>query len=213
MNNETVNNTASKEKGLFIVISAPSGAGKTSICRKLLERWQNLKFSVSYTTRAPRPDEKDGEGYHFISDAAFREKIVQNEFAEWVENYGYLYGTSKMTMDSFLEKGCDLLIDVEPRGAKNLKFFFPGGIFVFIFPPSWEELENRLIKRGFEGKEAMRERLRKAREDCADVCWYDYVVFNDQLPEAVDQLSAIYMAEKSRRERLQKRIDDLLSCR
>lgn len=203
---------ANKERGLFIVISAPSGAGKTSICRKLLERLPNLSFSVSYTTRVPRPDEKDGEGYHFISDAAFREKIAQGEFAEWVENYGCLYGTSKITMESFLERGCDLLIDVEPRGAKSLKKNFPGGIFVFILPPSWEELEKRMIKRGFEGEEAMRERLQKARAECREVCWYDYVLFNDQLSEAVDQLNAIYVAEKSRRERLQGRIEDLISC-
>ena len=213
MNNEIVNSTANKERGLFIVISAPSGAGKTSICRRLLERWPNLKFSVSYTTRVPRLDERDGEGYHFISDTAFREKITQGEFAEWVENYGHLYGTSMITMDAFLENGCDLLIDVEPRGAKSLKKNFPGGIFVFILPPSWEELEKRIIKRGFEGEEAMRARLQRAREECREVYWYDYVIFNDQLSGAVEQLSAIYVAEKSRRENLMGRINELFNSR
>ena len=208
-----MSSTANKERGLFIVISAPSGAGKTSICRKLLEKWPNLKFSVSYTTRAPRPDEKDGESYHFISEAVFREKIAQNEFVEWVENYGNLYGTSRITMEFFLAKGCDLLIDVEPRGAKSLKKNFPGGIFVYILPPSWEELEKRLVMRGFEREEALRERLQKAQKECREVCWYDYVIFNDRLSEAVDQLGAVYVAEKARRERLQAHIDDLFSCR
>jgi len=208
-----LNNKKDKERGLFLVVSAPSGAGKTSICRELLARWRNLNFSVSYTTRAPRPDERDGEGYHFISDAVFREKIAQGEFAEWVENYGYLYGTSKITMGSFLEKGYDLLVDVEPRGARSLKKSFPGGSFVFIFPPSWEDLEKRIINRGFEGKEAMRLRLQKAREECREVVWYDYVIFNNHLSEAVEQLSAIYVAEKSRRVRVQGRIDDLFMGR
>lgn len=207
-----LDSAVNKERGIFIVISAPSGTGKTTICRKLLEKWPSLNFSVSYTTRAPRPDEKDGESYRFISDANFREKIVQGEFAEWVENYGCLYGTSKITMESSLEKGGDLLIDVEPRGAKSLKKNFPGGIFVFILPPSWAELEKRLIGRGFEEEKVVRERLRKAREECREVGWYDYALINDNLSEAVDKLSAIYVAEKTRRERLQGRINDLLSC-
>ena len=208
-----MNNSEDKTRGLFIVVSAPSGTGKTTICRLLLEKWPNLSFSVSFTTRSPRPDERDGESYHFISTAAFKEKIARGEFAEWVENFGQFYGTSKITMESCLEKGYDLLIDVEPRGAKELRKSFPGGIFIFLLPPSWEELKGRLIKRGFEEEAAMRERLEKAREECGEVFWYDYVIFNDQLMETVERLSAIYVAEKSRCEHLLDRIDNLLRSR
>jgi len=208
-----LNNSEDKTRGLFIVVSAPSGTGKTTICRLLLEKWPNLSFSVSFTTRSPRPDERDGESYHFISTAAFKEKIARGEFAEWVENFGQFYGTSKITMESCLEKGYDLLIDVEPRGAKELRKSFPGGIFIFLLPPSWEELKGRLIKRGFEEEAAMRERLEKAREECGEVFWYDYVIFNDQLMETVERLSAIYVAEKSRCEHLLDRIDNLLRSR
>ena len=198
-----------KAPGLFIVISAPSGAGKTSICRRMLDKWPNLRFSVSYTTRAPRPGEKDGSDYYFISTAVFKEKIARGEFVEWVENYGQFYGTARSTIQSLLEQGFDLLIDVEPRGAKELKINFPGGIFVFILPPSWLELRNRLIKRGCEGEAAMEERLHRAREESRAVIWYDYTVFNDHLGEAVDKFSAIYVAEKTRRGRLMDRVNSL----
>lgn len=204
-----MNSDEEKAPGLFIVISAPSGAGKTSICRRLLDKWPNLRYSVSYTTRTPRPGEEDGRDYYFISPSVFKEKIAQGEFVEWVENYGQFYGTARASIQPLLEQGLDLLIDVEPRGAKELKINFPGGIFVFILPPSWQELKNRLIKRGCEGEAAMKERLHQAREECKAVIWYDYALFNDRLGEAVDQLSAIYVAEKTRRKRLMGRIDGL----
>lgn len=199
-------------KGLFIVVSAPSGTGKTSVCQQLMKKWPDLKFSVSYTTRLPRSDEKDGEGYHFISETLFREMIAQGEFAEWVENFGNLYGTARSTVDSSLGMGYDILIDVEPRGAKKLKQTFPGGIFVFLLPPSWEELHNRLVKRGGDREEAIKKRLQQAREESKEVRWYDYVIFNDCLDATVDQISAIYQAEKARPGRLQRRIDELLQC-
>ena len=197
--------------GLLMVISAPSGAGKTSICRQLLDKWPNLRFSVSHTTRSPRPGEKEGMDYYFITPEAFREKIVGGEFIEWVENYGQFYGTSRAAIESLLAQGFDLLIDVEPRGARELKKYFPGASFIFILPPSLTELKNRLVKRGFEAEEAMRARLQKAREECGEVVWYDYVIFNDHLSEAVKLLSAIYRAEKARRERLAGFIDGFLS--
>jgi guanylate kinase len=177
-----LNSDKEKVPGLCIVISAPSGAGKTSICRRLLDKWPNLRFSVSYTTRAPRPGEQD---------------------------YGQFYGTARAAIQPLLEQGFDLLIDVEPRGAQELKINFPGGIFVFLLPPSWLELKNRLIKRGCEQEDAIKERLHKAREESRAVIWYDYAIFNDRLGEAVDQLSAIYVAEKTRRERLMGRINSL----
>jgi guanylate kinase len=204
-----LNSDKEKAPGLCIIISAPSGAGKTSICRRLLDKWPNLRFSVSHTTRAPRPGEKDGRDYHFISAAVFKEKIARGEFVEWVENYNQFYGTARTAIEPLLDQGFDLIIDVEPRGAKELKINFPAGIFVFILPPSWQELKNRLIKRGCEKEDAMQKRLRQAREESREVIWYDYAIFNDRLGEAVDQLSAIYVAEKTRRKRLMGRINRL----
>ncbi len=205
-----MNSSEDKDRGLLIVLSAPSGAGKTSICRRLLDICPNLSYSVSFTTRAPRPGEEEGKDYYFLSEQVFREKIARGEFVEWVENYGQLYGTAKTSIHALMKRGCDLLIDLEPRGAKELKNNFPGAVSVFVLPPTLEELKSRLIKRGFEGQAAMKTRLDKAREECKEVYWYDYVIFNDRLEDAVCRLHAIYVAEKSRRERMVERIKDLL---
>jgi len=171
----------------------------------------NLRFSVSYTTRRPRPNEIDGQDYYFISEEEFRAGIDRGEFAEWTENYGHYYGTSKKTMASFWEQGCDLILDIESAGAKTLKKNFAAGIFVFILPPSLDELKVRLRKRGSEGDEALQKRLRNAINEIKEIDLYDYVIFNDNLETAVDRFKSIYMAEKCRRERLQERIKDFLT--
>jgi guanylate kinase len=210
-NSEVVlNKNGDRPPGLFIVVSAPSGTGKTSILRQLLAKCPNLRFSVSHTTRAPRPGEENGKDYYFISRQSFKEMIVRDEFVEWVENYGEYYGTSKNAVEECLREGCDLVIDVEPRGARRLKECYPNGVFVFILPPSMDELKNRLIKRGFEEEEARKKRLHKAHEEITEVVWYNYIIFNERLDEAVDQLRSIYVAEKSRRERLMVRLNDFL---
>jgi len=192
-----------------MVVSAPSGTGKTSICREFIKMYPNIEFSVSYTTRPPRPGEVHGKDYYFISEDAFKEQIAQGEFAEWVENYGYLYGTSRKTMSAFL-KGTDLILDVEPRGAKTLKQNYLGGVFVFILPPSMDELKWRLSRRGVENEGIMKERLEAAMDEIGEIVWYDYVIFNDRLERAIDYLRAIYLAEKSRRDRLIGKIRNFL---
>lgn len=200
-----------KARGLFVVVSAPSGAGKTSIIREVLKICPNVLFSVSYTTRPPRPGEEDGKDYCFVTQEAFRERIIQGEFAEWEEYSGYLYGTSAKTMKAFLEKGFDLILDVEPRGAGALKKNYPGGIFVFILPPSMDELKRRLDGRGFDNEEEMKERLDRAMDEVREVDWYDYVIFNDRIESAIDQLRSIFVAEKNRRERVAERIKDFFA--
>ena len=153
-----------KPEGLYIVVSAPSGTGKTSILRELLKICPNLLFSVSYTTRPRRPGEKDGKDYYFISEEAFKDKVARGEFAEWEENYGYLYGTSSRTMKELLDslqKGFDIVLDLDWRGAKTLKKNYPGGVFVFILPPSRRELEKRLRGRGAESKQNIDKRLER----------------------------------------------------
>ena len=195
-------------EGLYIVVSAPSGTGKTSILREVLKMCPNLLFSVSYTTRPRRPGEKDGKDYHFISEEAFKDKVARGEFAEWAENYGYLYGTSSKTMKEFLQKGFDLVLDLDWRGAKTLKKNYPGGVFVFILPPSRRELEKRLRGRGAESKQNIDKRLAKALDEIKEIMWYDYIIFNEHLETAVDTLRSIYVAEKSKRERLAYKTKD-----
>jgi guanylate kinase len=197
--------SVSKSFGLLMIMSAPSGTGKTSISREILRMFPDIRFSVSSTTRPPRPGEVNGKDYHFISEEVFKEQIAQGEFVEWVENYGWLYGTSKKTMAAYLETGQDLILDIEPRGAKAIKEHYPHGIFVFVLPPSLSELKARLAKRGEEAAVAER-RLRASLDEIREALWYDYIIFNERLNEAVDRFRAIYIAEKSRRDRFHDKI-------
>ncbi len=193
---------------IYIAVSAPSGAGKTSICREVMKMFPEIRYSVSYTTRQPRSGEKHGKDYFFISEAEFRDRIAKGEFVEWAENYGHLYGTSRETMTRFLEDGYDLLFDVDPRGARALRENYPGGIFVFVLPPSLEALKERLRGRGSESETVLKKRFDKAVDEIREVFWYDYIIFNERIEEAVDRLRSIYLAEKSRRERSMKRIKE-----
>jgi guanylate kinase len=169
----------------------------------------NLRFSVSCTTRTPRPGEVDGRDYEFITEGEFRERIRREDFVEWVENYGHFYGTSKKTMGAFLEQGYDLILDIEPRGAKAIRKHYPEAVFVFILPPSFAELKSRLALRG-ESAPAMERRLRSSLDEIRESLWYDYIVFNDKLDDAIEQFRAVYLAEKSRRERFTGRIEAFL---
>ena len=195
------------DKGLIIVLSAPSGAGKSSICRKTLAACPMLEFSVSHTSRKPRPNEVDGKDYHFISREDFQRRINQGEFVEWVENFGNFYGTSIKSMNDVLNSGRDLLLDIEPRGARAIKKKFPDAVFVFVLPPSLKELLNRLEKRGHESPEAIKTRFAQAERELKEVLWYDYVIFNEDLETAIKQMIAIYRAEKCKINRLNGKID------
>jgi guanylate kinase len=201
-------NDASSERypGLLMVVSAPSGAGKTSICREILRQFPNIRFSVSCTTRPPRPGEVNGKDYEFISREEFRERLDRGEFIEWVENFGELYGTSKKTMDAFLDQGYDLILDIERRGAKVIREQYPRAIFIFILPPSISELKSRLSRRG-ESADVMQRRLKSSLDEIREALWYDYIIFNEKLEEAVDQFRAVYIAERSRRDRFTERIE------
>ena len=195
------------DQGLFIVLSAPSGTGKSSICRRLLATCPEVEFSVSYTSRTPRPNEINGKDYHFISREDFQRRMGEGEFVEWIENYGNFYGTSGKLMKEVLDRGKDLLLDVEPRGAKEIKKKFDNGVFVFVLPPSLDELLNRLKKRGHDSPEVIKKRFIQAEGELKEVLWYDYAVFNDNLEMAVKQVIAIYRSEKCRTSRLQDKIN------
>lgn len=198
-----------KGPGLLIVVSAPSGAGKTSVCRRVMELFPEIHFSVSVTTRPPREGEREGRDYHFVSVEQFRGMIDRGEFVEWVENYGNFYGTSKKTMDAFLERGDDLLLDIEPRGADAIRKRYPQAVFVFILPPSIDELKRRLARRGESG-EVLKRRLDASLREIKEASWYDYIIVNEKLDEAVERFRAVYLAEKCRRERSADKIESLL---
>lgn len=205
-----MNSVPAKGSGLFLAVSAPSGTGKTSICRELMKMYPDIRFSVSHTSRPPRPGEVDGKDYFFVSREAFEAMITQAEFVEWAENYGQLYGTSATVLDILAMDNRDVILDVDPRGAKALKTRYPDAVFVFILPPSLEELKNRLRKRGHEDEKALAIRFGNAVAEMNEVMWYDYVIFNDKLSEAIDLLRAIYLAEKNRGERRKADIEKFL---
>ncbi len=200
-----------KLPGLMFVVSAPSGAGKTTLCGALLRIFPAMHFSVSHTTRPPRPGEKDGRDYYFIDPEHFQQMVQGGEFAEWAEIYGYRYGTSRGHLEKVLAEGRDVLLDIDTQGARQLREKRMPGIFIFILPPSLRELERRLSGRKTEGPTAREGRLKKAKVEIAEARWYDYLIVNDEREEAQEQLKAIVLAEKSRRERMIRVVEDILS--
>ena len=173
---------------------------------------RKFKFSVSYTTRLPRPGEVDGKDYFFISREEFQKRIEQGEFAEWAENYGNLvWHFHKDDERIFRQKGATVLLDIEPRGAKKIKQKFRGGVFVFVLPPSREELLQRLEGRGHEAADVIQARYAQAESELKEISWYDYVIFNDDLETAVHQLISIYIAQRCKRSNLQTKIKQFMN--
>jgi guanylate kinase len=198
-----------KKEGLLYIISAPSGAGKTSLCREVVKFFPNLHHSVSYTTRLPRPGEKDGEDYHFVSKEKFHEMINDRRFVEWAEIHGNRYGTTIDSLKEYRHKGIDIILDIDGQGGKQLKNEYPDGIYVFILPPSLKDLEERLRSRSTDSNEDIEKRLKSAKEELQYIYHYDYIVVNDNFNEAVSTLKSIIIAEKFRRERVLPRVKGL----
>lgn len=194
----------------MFVVSAPSGTGKTTLCRAMAPIFPGLYYSISYTTRPPRPGDENGKDYHFISPEDFQKMIKEGEFAEWAEIYGHRYGTSKTILEKAQEEGRDVILDIDGQGARQLRDKDLGGVFIFILPPSWAELKQRLSSRKTEGKAALEERLRKARAEMAEARWYDYIIINEELEKAQEQLKAVILAEHCRRKRMAEALEDLL---
>ena len=191
-----------KKKGLLFVVSAPSGTGKTTLCRTMAQNFPGMHYSISYTTRPPRPGEEKDRDYHFITAGDFQRMIDAGEFAEWAEIYGHRYGTSRMLLEKARDEGRDVIVDIDGQGARQLRDQDLQAVFIFILPPSWEELKRRLSLRKTEHAAALEERLRKARLEAADGRWYDYIIINNELDKAQEQLKAIIQAEHCRRERV-----------
>jgi len=188
--------------GLLLVLSAPSGAGKTTLAHKLLEKEQpHGAFSVSYTTRAPRGKERDGVDYHFVDEAAFRAMIERDELLEWAQVHGSLYGSHRSTVEQ-ARAGKLVAFDIDVQGGNQIKARHPEAVSVFILPPTMEELERRLRARQTDAEEVIRKRLAAARQEIQSGCaTYDYLIVNDDLERAFDDLCAIVRAERMRRGR------------
>jgi len=178
-------------KSLLIVLSAPSGGGKTTICRELLKLHSDLKLSISATTRAPRPHETNGHDYLFLTEAEFNDKIRNKEFLEYEEVHGKLYGTLKSNVQKLLSRGNNVVFDVDVKGALNIKKEFPEAILIFIRPPSLEELQKRLKNRKAETAEEIENRLKRLPEEYAHASYFDYDITNNILNETVERITAI----------------------
>lgn len=185
-------------RGKLFIISGPSGVGKSTVLRALFAQRSNLYFSVSATTRDPRPGEEDGVHYHFLKPEIFREWIEQGEFLEYAEFVGNAYGTPKRYVDEALDAGKDVILDIEVQGAEQVCAKRPETVTIFIAPPSWDELERRLTERGTDTAEKIRGRLQRAREEVLKANHYQYFVINDTVENAVKELTAIMTAEHCR---------------
>lgn len=199
-------------RGILLVVSSPSGAGKTTLCSRLRDEFSQLDFSISYTTRPPRPNERNGVEYFFIDQAEFAEMAARDAFAENAIVHGNNYGTSAALVSQALQEGRDMLFDIDFQGGRQLKQRFASEvILVFVVPPSLGELARRLRARATDSEEVIQRRLRVAKEELRHYHEYDYVIVNDELEKAYDALRAIYVAALHRRERQQEFAEAVLS--
>lgn len=198
--------------GSLFVVSAPSGAGKTSLASRVLGEVEGLSFSISYTTRWPRPGERDGVDYHFVSQADFQRMIEQEAFLEYANVYGCnYYGTARDPVDRRLQGGEDVLLDIDVEGALKVMAARPDSVTVFVLPPSFSVLEERLRKRGLDGEEEIQRRLSAASREISAFHSYDYLIVNEDLEESVDALKSIIVAARCRKLRNSKRAQEITS--
>lgn len=194
-----------QKRGNLFVVSAPSGAGKTTLCQKLREIIPDLKFSVSYTTRQLRSGEINNVHYTFIDEDEFREMVAEGEFVEWAEVHGNFYGTSKKRIEDIINSGFDVILDIDVKGARQIKEHFPESVLIFVLPPSMDILKKRLVGRMSESDEFIKKRLRNALDEIREYKNYDYVIINDMLDDALKEMTAIIIAERIRTSKIQQR--------
>ncbi len=196
-------------RGTLIVVSAPSGAGKTTLCREVRLCLPDLAYSVSYTTRPPRPGEVDGRDFHFVTEPAFGALRTAGALAEWAQVHGNLYGTHAGILERALAEGRDILLDIDTQGARQLRARYPTAVLVFIIAPSMAELEQRLRERRSDPEREIRRRLDRAREEVPLWREYDYLIVNRDVKEATEHLAAVIQAERCRTNRLSLAMPDL----
>ena len=189
--------------GLLLVLSAPSGGGKTTLAHRLRAQFPEAKFSVSYTTRAPRGAEVNGRDYHFVDTNTFRDMVESNEFVEWAEVYGHFYGSARRMVDESYRPQGIAVFDIDVQGGTAIKRKYPDTVQIFILPPSLEHLERRLVQRGTDSDDVIRKRMLSARAEIErGIQSYDYLIINDQLDQAFEELKSIVIAERARRGRV-----------
>ena len=186
------------KRGLLLVVSGPSGVGKGTASKLLLSRNNNLSYSISATTRTARAGEEHGVNYYFLARGEFFDMVEQNGFLEWAEVYGNFYGTPKFAVEQMLDDGKDVVMELDAQGAMQLGELYPDGVFIFIMPPSWEELERRIVSRGSETPESLACRLSAAKQEMPLAANYDYVVINDDLVRMVEEIEQIIEKERAR---------------
>jgi len=180
------------KRGNLFIISAPSGAGKTTLAKAVLQQFRDMLYSISYTTRKPRAEEQDGVDYHFVSKQDFKKGIKKNRWAEWAEVYGNYYGTSAEFIEKSLSSGCDILLDIDVQGTLQILKYYPDCVTIFILPPSMTALRKRLEMRGSDSKAVIERRLVNARTEMAQKKMYRHIIVNEKLSEAIEELSAIF---------------------
>lgn len=200
-----------KQEGLVYIVSAPSGAGKTSLCNELIDIFPDLRHSVSYTTRAPRPGERHGIDYFFVSREEFERMVGAGEFAEWAKVHGNFYGTAVKTLEDYRAQGINVILDIDCQGARQLKSRYHDAVYVFILPPSFEELRKRLEGRQSDSTEVIEGRMRVAMDEVQESSWYDYLVVNDDFSQALDKLKSIVIAEQCRTGRVIKTVSGVFT--
>lgn len=199
-----------KRQGIIFILSAPSGAGKTTLYHGLRKAYPEIKLSVSCTTRAQRKGEVNGQDYRFIRVEQFEAMKSNGEFAEWASVHGNSYGTPRKPLDHSVQSGRDILLDIDVQGARQIKQAYPNAVSIFLLPPSLRELRRRLAARGTDGTEIIRRRLANAQDEIKERIYYDYYVVNREVNEAVQVLSSIVEAERSKVSRVTEwRIDSL----
>ena len=195
-------------KGLLLVVSGPSGAGKGTICKALLNKNDQIKLSVSATTRKPRNGEVHGVNYFFIEKEEFTKMIENGEFLEYAQIYDNFYGTPKAAIIECLDKGQDVILEIEMQGARQIKEVYPEGVFIFVLPPSLEELKSRIVGRGTETQEEIEKRFSCAFEEINQIVNYDYFIVNEDIEKSVSDVEAIICAEKNKVTRYKNNIID-----
>lgn len=196
-------------KGIPVVVSAPSGGGKTTLCRRLMEKLPGLAFSISHTTRAPRGKEKDGVDYHFVDESQFKKLIAEDSFLEWAEVHGNYYGSSLEAARAQLDAGSDVLFDIDIQGGYQIKEKMPEALLIFIVPPSMEVLEERLRGRGSDAEDVIQKRLKAAREEIEGAVKYSHWIINDDLDCALETFASVVVAgrvEQSDKDAMKKQV-------